>query len=249
MNGQTFAKLVRKRTGTSSVTLPDSELLLHANTAKDDIASLITEKNENYFIIPFLFDLVASDINAREYSLPDEILNNLVSVQLAFDPTKSPLQFVLARSMSLQNAQKITNGLTEANIVNQFVNIEPYYYLARRSLYILSGSIPAVSGGGKAWARIFPADLANFNGASDLSMDPTTTTFGMPRTLHPNWVKLTSIYVKQSRPRPIPLAEDEEGNAADMAAKLDALKQQDLSEEIQGMIPRTTMEGNFGADL
>lgn len=249
MNGQTFAIDTRRRTGTSTATLPDAALLPIANNVKDEICSRITEKDENYFIIPALQNLVVSDIDAREYALPDDVLNNLVSVELAFDGTKSPLVYVHARRIAFSQAMKISGGLTEANIIATWDNSQPYYYIQRRSLWILSGSISAVTNGLKIRYRAYPTDLANFNGTTGLEIDPTTTSFGIPRQFHKLWAMKTSIDWKQGRPKPIPLSEDEKGWEKEMEMRLTEIKKNDLKEELTSLFPNTTREGNNGSEL
>src|SRR3990167_3753626 len=89
MTGTQLAALVGKYTGTTSVTYTDATLLVDANNTKDELSNHIIKRNEQLFIIPATFDLVASSVTAREYSFPNDILNQLVTVELALDTSQS----------------------------------------------------------------------------------------------------------------------------------------------------------------
>lgn len=249
MTGTQLAARIRFDTKTTSATLADSDLLPIVNFSKDEIATMITEKDENYFIVPGNFDLIASSATAREYSLSDSQLNNLVSVQLAFDSTQSPLAYVIAEAISMHQAMKETGGLTEANITNTYDNLHPKYFVFRRSIFILSAAITPVTNGGLIHFRAFPADLANLTGISDLSTDPTTTTFGMPKVFHELWARRCVIHVKQSRPKPIQLNELDKKWDDDMTMRLSEIRRKNLSEEEFGALPTTSREGVNGFNL
>lgn len=171
MTGTSLTVDIRRRTGTSSATLPDATLIPIVNFCKDEIVSRITEKDENYFIIPAFNNLVASDINAREYALPTDILNNLVSLECSFGTT-TPLAYVQARRIAYSQALKISGGLTETNITANWDNSAPFYYIQRQSIWILSGTIVAVTNGFKIKYRAYPTDLANLTGVTALELDP-----------------------------------------------------------------------------
>ena len=219
MTGLALAADIRYGTKTTSVTLTDVNLLPLVNNAKDEIATLITEKIDNYFIIPGTFNLVASQ---REYALPEDLLNNIVSVELAF-AVASPLAYIPAFSTSYQQFLREFGALTEANIIVGYDNSHPAYFLQRRSIWVLSGTIIAVTNGGRLRYRAFPADLANLTGASDLSVDPTTTSFGIPKIFHQLWSERVQIYWKVRRPKPMPLTQYELGWEQRMRLRLSEL--------------------------
>lgn len=216
---------------------------------KDLICSRLTEKDENLFIVPAYKNLVASDVDAREYSLPDDQLNNLVSLECAFDATQSPLVYVYCRQIPYTTALKQTGGLTETKITNVYNSTVPYYFTLRRAIYILSGTISAVTNGIKIRYRAYPTDLANLTGTTSLEIDPTTTTFGVPRQFHLLWAMKVAIEWKNSRPKPIPLSEEEKLWDHEMVDRLAEMKKANLSEEILGTPPNSTREGNYGYDL
>lgn len=249
MTGTQLTAEVRRQVSGSSTSYSDAVLLPIVNFVKDQIASRITKKNENYFILPITFNLVTSDINAREYSLPTDILNNIDSLELAFDGTRSPLQYTTARKITRKQAENATDGLTEANIVNAFTNTDPCYIQYRNSIYILSGTITAVTAGAKLKYRAFPADLANLTGNAGLEIDPSNTTFGIPRVLHQAWARGVAIEVKQGKLKPVPLNELDKEWEKEVDMRIDELFDEDLSEETTGDLPATNREGNHGANL
>ena len=71
MTGTKLAALIRYKTRTNSTTFTDADILELVNTFKDEISSLIVEKNAGYFVIPTTFNLVADQ---REYSFDDALL-------------------------------------------------------------------------------------------------------------------------------------------------------------------------------
>ena len=240
MKGTELATEIRRKTGTTSTSLTDAVLLPIVNFCKDELANLIAQKNESYFVIPTNFNLVASSITAREYPWPDDVLNHIVSVELAFDSTQSPLKYVEARPYpgGYQRLIRQINGMTEGKITNNFTNEDPFYVLVRRGIYILSGTISAVTDGGRLRYRAYPADLANLTGSSGLDLDPSTTTFGMPKQFHELWARLVSIHWKNGRVKPIPLSPSELNYKNDLKEALDAIATTDWGEEIIGSIPQ-----------
>src|SRR4051794_5420838 len=89
MTGTQLATLIRYYTKTDSTVFTDANMLILVNSIKDDFASQITERNENFFIIPQTQNLVASSVTAREYALPDDLLNDIQTVEAALDSTQS----------------------------------------------------------------------------------------------------------------------------------------------------------------
>ncbi len=249
MNGVQLAADIRRRTGTSSATLPDATLLPIVNFIKDELSSRVTEKDENFFVIPALNNLVASSQTAREYALPDDMLNNLVSLELGFDPTQNPLTYVRTKRIAFSQALKISGGLTEANITKVWNNQNPEYYIQRRSVYILSGTIVAVTNGFQLRYRAYPTDLANLSGTQNLEIDPTTTSFGIPRQLHRLWAMKVSIEWKQNRPKPIALSDDEKDFEKELEMRLTEIKKNDLGEELVALPSDDNRVGHNGYNL
>lgn len=202
------------------------------NQAKDELAALVAERDikGNYFIVPSTDNLVADQ---REYAFPDDLLSHLFSVELAFTST-SPLNYKLALP---DDFRRWGAGRTEANVVARYSNELPRYEIQRRSVYVLSGTITAVTNGIRLRSRAYPADLANLSGSSDLSIDPSTTTFGLPRQLHEVWAQRVSIEWKGDHPEAVPLSPLEKQYETNLEKSLSELFENDLSGEIMGGRP------------
>ena len=250
MTGANLITRIRYLTKTTSVSLTDADALPLVNSVKDEIAGLISQRNEQLFVIPSTFDLVASSVTAREYALPDDILSNLMTVELALD-TASPTVFVacLPYPGGMQRLLRNLNGITEAKITTEFTNSNPFYIKMRRSIYILSGTVSALADGGKIRYRLYPADLANLTGVADLNVDPTTTSFGMPKNFHELWARRVGIIWKQGRPKPIPLSDFEKLYDRDMESALDSISDDDYAEEIIGSLPEGDSPSQLGANV
>ena len=213
-------------------------MLLFCNSVLAELSSLIATRDikGNYFVIPSVDSLVA---NQREYALPDDVLNHIYSVEASF-ATATPLDYKLCLP---DDYRRHGLGRTETNIIGRYSNEEPRYEIQRRSIYLLSGTIIAVTDGLRIRYRAFPADLASdMVGTTDLSIDPSTTTFGFPKTFHELWARRVSIEWKGSRPKPLPLSALEQNYAIDLEAQLSAIENGDMSDEILSTIPYDTGE-------
>lgn len=254
MNGtQLAAKIRSEYTKTTTDTLPDSRLLPIVNDVKDEISARIAMRNESIFMMPAYQDLQNSSITAREYALPDDMMSNLFTVEVALDPA-APTAFIQAKPYpgGIQKLMQDIGGMTEAKIAGAFSNQTPYYILVRRGVFILSGTITGFStgnGGFKIRYRVFPADLANLTGTSDLSVDPTTTSFGVPKQVHELWARRAGIIWKQSGPDPIPLSELEKSYEYDLKYAIDSISEDDFAREEFGWIPPNDGPGVLGASV
>ena len=224
--------------------------MVTANEAKNELALKIVEANPQYFTVPVLFDLVASSVSAREYPWPDDILSRLVTVEADFDTGNSPLKYRPLKPYpgGMERLVDDIGGVTEANIIANFsnddantcgtvLNCGAYYVTTRRGIYILSGSIVAVTNGGKLRYRVYPADLANLQGSTGLHLDPTTTTFGVPLQFHNLWADLCSIKYKTERAKPIPLSEWETAYPTRLDEALRSIANEDQRAEMFGSLP------------
>jgi hypothetical protein len=241
-------------TRTDSNTLPDAELLLSVNNAKNELAPQIAKKNEQLFIIPATFDLAASTVATREYPLPSTMMNQLATVELALESDAT--EFIVCRPYpgGLQRLIRNINGLTEDNIRGNFTNQGPYYIKMRNGIFILTGEITStiasvLNARGKIRYRKFPADLANLTGNTDLSIDPSNITFGMPLVCHEIWARRVSIVFKSSRPKPIPLSALEQVYESDLNKALDTISIDDLGDEIRGFLPAEDSPSRLGNEV
>jgi len=235
-----IANLVRFYTKTNSTTFTDADMLAIANTIKDEIASLIVERDAGYFDIPCTFNLVADQ---REYAIGDNLLNRLHKVEIKFSSSdaRQPAYFI----------KDYLGSETESEIVKNFTNTqgEFAYTIRRRAIFILSGTITAVTGGVRTWSFIWPADLTDMtDNTTDLVVDPSTTTFGFPRQFHELLARGISIVYKESQPKPLPLTKKERNYDKDLNNQLDAIATMDKSGKVIADMPNATDIGNDGYD-
>lgn len=237
MTGTQLAALIRYKTRTNSTTFTDADMLVLVNIFKDEIAAEIVKKDAGYFLLPTTFDLVADQ---REYTFSDTMLNRMQKLELKF--SASDARFPSKYIKDYQGSE------TESEIVKSFGNSEGEFahYIRRRSLLILSGTISAVTAGGRLWSYTFPADLANLTGSTALETDPTTTTFGFPRLFQELLARRVSIEYKGRQPKPIPLSPMERNYGIDLTTQLDGLTPQDNSGEVIGELPDSSEIGNDG---
>lgn len=229
--------------------------MLLANPIKDSISELIATRDikGNYFVLPTLANLIA---NQREYPWPDDVLGHIYSVEVAFSQL-SPIPYVLAFP---DDFRRLGLARTEANIAANYTNgggslgnnfgmnmgqvVGPNYEIQRRSIYLLSGSIDSTTIGGatvpngiRIRYRAYPADLtALTNDTIDLSIDPSTTTFGMPRQFHELWARACAMEWKAAHPGAVPPTALEQRYDIDLEAKLSGIEENDLSSEIIGRV-------------
>lgn len=208
------------------------------NIFKNEIASFITERNQMYFALQKTVDLADDQ---RSYALDADILNNLVRVEIKF-----------ASGDAYQPAHALKEyqqSETESEIVRRFSNAEGgFAYLIRAlQLFILSGTIVDVTAGIRYWFIKHPADLANLTGSTDLSINPSSTTFGFPKQFHELLARRVSIERKDNKHKK--LSSQERRYDADLQAQLEAISHQDLNLEIIGELPNSIDLFNDGFDL
>jgi len=237
MTGTQLATLIRAKTRTNSTTFTDAEMLLLVNIFKDEIAEKIVERNNKMFLIPATDSLVADQ---REYAIPDDKLNRIGRVEIKFTSTSArfPAKYI----------KDWLGSETESEIIKNFDNNEGgfAYTIRRRALFILSGTIIAVTDGIKIWYHIYPADLANLTGSTDLAVDPSTTTHGFPKGFHELLARRVAIEYKGRQPKPIPLNPMEKNYEVDLERALAAVSTEDESGEIIGEMPPESEFGDSG---
>lgn len=236
MTGQKLADLIRYRTRTNTVTFTDTDMLPLVNIFKDEISSMIVERNVGYFLVPAKFDLVA---NQREYSFDDNQLSRIHKLEIKFASTDSRFPSTFIKDYG--------GSETESEIVKNFSNAPGGFahIIRRRSLLILSGTIIAVTDGGRLWYHLYPADLANLTGTTGLEVDPTNTTFGFPRQFHELLARQVTIEYKGRQPKPLPLSPKELAFDRDLQTQLDAISSIDNSGELISLL---SSDDNFGDD-
>lgn len=239
MTGTQLAALIRKKTRTNSTTFTDADMLVDVNIFKDEIASMIVERNAKYFLIPSKFDLVADQ---REYTFDDNLLNRIEKVEIKFSSSTSrfPARFL----------KDYYGSETESEIVKKYSNAEGgfAYIIRRRGIFILSGTIINVTDGGRMiWSK-YPSNLSDLTGSTDLAIDPSTTTFGFPRQFHELLARRVSMEYKGRQPKPIPFNQMEKNYDRDLEVQLAAISTIDNSAEVIGELPDAADIGNDGWD-
>jgi len=231
MNYVNFAKLCRfYATGSESDTdnLPDSLLLVLANSAKDTLAQEIAKANEDIFGTTYKKNLEA---DRRAYAVPDEILNNIKSVEAILDGSNQ----VRLVPFDLNSWKKPTD---EDNIRLYFADKKPAYDIYGREIVLYTGdAIIAVTNGLILKAIIYPADFTAFSSTTDMSVDPSEYTFGFPRQFHELLARLVSITYKQGQDRPKKLSEKELVFESDLAKAVASIKNGNLDQSTVGDVP------------
>lgn len=229
-----FADYIRKRTKTNSTTFPDADLLLYANIVKDDLVKEVTKINEDYFGIEILRDLVAGK---RNYGFPSYVLNQIKYTQAKLDGSN----WKKLTEFDVNTYGKTTD---EDKILANWSGKEPQFDIFGGQIVIYSdASIIDVTEGLKIWTMIYPEDLTSLAGTSDMSIAPSTTTFGVPRQLHEVWATKVIIEYKSSKEKPIALTEKEQNVAVDLQNALNAMKNQNLDRTIVATIPDRSNNG------
>lgn len=231
-----FATYIRFHTKTDSVTLTDAELVALANVKKDDIAKEIAKGNEDIFGMWYLRDLEAG---VREYSFPANILSNIKGVEACV--ANEGTEFKKFDEFDLTKYRQTT---VETDIRQQFSG-KYLFDIFRKSLWLYTGEeIIDVTEGLKLWAIQFPADLTTgiLASTADMSVDPSTTSHGMPREAHEIWARSVIIDYKNSKEKPIPLTEKELNYENDLQKVLNALKGTNLDRQNLASVPTNTGE-------
>lgn len=237
MNSVALTALIRRKTKTNSTTYTDANLLVDINLMKDELASQIQQNRRTIWNMPALDDLIA---DSREYAFPSDVLNHIISLELKFTATGD---YVKAYSI---NRKHYNDVLQESIIIDNFDNLEPKYFIRRKALYILSGTIIYVANGMKLVYDAYPQDLANLTGTDDLSVDPSTTEHGFPREFHELLGRRVSIEYKDKNN--IKFSQKELKYDDDLQDALDNFAVADVNESIIGALPSGETTGNNGQD-
>lgn len=225
MSPATFATLVRKKTKSDSTSFPNADILLYMNVFKDELAGKLQERRPEIWNMPFTTDLEADQ---REYAIETDILNRLIYLEIDLD---NDGKFVPLRKTQYLH---FGEGLTEDNIVARFQN-DPKYILRRGAIYVLSKDIIDVTAGLRGVYDIFPANITDITSSVDMAINPSTTSFGVPRTLHEIWCRRVAIAYKDENG--IDLNAEEQSYADNLESILDNTAIAVLNESITGLLP------------
>lgn len=242
-----FATHVRFMTRTTSTTFTDAQILALMEFRQDEIARAILKVDEDILLIPQSSNLVADQ---REYPFPADIIAKMKRAVAKFNGT----DWVPLTEIDLLD---VTVPLeTEANITASFNSLQyeqgnPHgarFDLRRKSLYLLSGTITSVTSGLRLYLSTYPSTIVSLSSSTDLSVDPSDTTHGIPRALHELWARGVIIDWKSSREKPIPLSERELSYKIDLDDAIATLRSGNLDREVIGQLPPPSDRGNEGFD-
>lgn len=244
-----FATHVRFKTRTNSTTFTDTDIKALMKIRQDEISQDILKVNEDILLIPQYTDLVADQ---REYPQPSDILARIKRVEVMLDESNYiPLTEIDMTEIGVAIG-------AEADITDVF-NSSQYdkttnpsgarFDILRKAITIYSGTITAVTDGLKFWCNTYPTAVTDLTSTTDLSVDPSTTTHGIPRALHEIWMRGVIIDYKESKEKPIPLSEREMKYDVDKQRALVTLKHGNLDREVIGHLPSASERGNEGENF
>jgi hypothetical protein len=224
-----FAEYVRLKTRTNSTTFTDADIIIFMRQRQDEIAQAILKADEDILLVPQTDSLVA---NQRDYSFPTDILSRIKRVEAKLDGTN----WIKLNEIDITQHKYPTD---ETNITYYFSNLEgeAFYDILRNQLYIYSGTITNVSNGLKLWCNTWPTAITDLTSTTEMNIDPSTTTHGIPRPLHEIWARGVIIDYKQSRERPIPLGEGELKYEVDLQKAIETIKHGNLDREVIASVP------------
>ncbi len=239
MTAATLASLVRLKTRTTSATFTDADMLVYVKASIDKLAGRMQQIRPAMWNMPATFDLEA---NTREYGFPTDTLNNIVSLELKFSASGD---YVPATSLKKHPSSV---ALQESLIVAAYTNADPFYFVRRKALFILSGTIATVAAGGRLVYNAFPAHPASMTATDELSTDPSTTTHGFPREFHELLAQDVSIEFKSNNPE-IPLGAKDLSFEKDLQEALDAFSTANMDVQETADMPSGASMSNNGFDL
>lgn len=225
-----LAQYVRIKTRTNATTFNDTDMIAIANVVKDRLVLEALDADEDLFLVPTYMNLVADQ---REYPLLSTIMSRIKRVEAALDGSN----WIKLNEFDLPQFKLPLT--TEADIIAAFANAEgnAFFDLMRKAITIYSGTIIDVTDGLRIWLNTWVQDLADVTSTIDMSVDPTSTTHGIPRALHNVMATGMVIEYKESREKPIPLNESELNYEMEVRRAIAKLKRGDYDRQVQGTVP------------
>lgn len=225
-----FAAYVRLKTRSNSTTFTNADMLVLMEQRQDEIAQAIMKADEDLLLLPQYTDLIA---NQRDYPMPTDILSRMKRIEAKLDGTNWLKLDEIDITMIKEPIA------TETDITNRFTNEEGncFYDLIRNSIMIYSGTITSVTAGLRLWCDTWPTPVTDLTSTTELSVDPSTTTHGIPRPLHEIWARGVIIDWKQSREKPIALSEKELSYEKDLQRAIESLKHGNLDRDVIATVP------------
>ena len=234
MTGAQLLTYIRRKTFTTTATYSDADILIDVNQMIEEFAVELQKAREHIWEITFLDDLLA---DIREYAFQSDMLNNMTDLELMFVAGED---YVQAHPSARRHYNDV---LQESVIIANFDNSDPEYFIRKKEIYILSGTIAAVTDGIKLVYSSFPSTLANLTGSACLSIDPSATTHGFPREFHKLLArKIVREYKDNNNMKLNKLDIDFE---VDMEKKLNAFSVADTGKTVVAGLPVTDSDNGF----
>lgn len=233
MKGIAIYNYIRKQSKTNPKTYPDDQLVADFNMNKDYVCEEIAKRNEDIFGMLAYRNLVAGQ---REYSLPEEMLNNMKYFEVDLEGNG---KYIHSDEFDLVNYER---GTSEDQIKKDFQFCRPGYMLFRESIWLFTAkAIKSVFDGLKLWYIRYPDDvtlelLKSNTEISNNLIHPKSS--GIMRQFHQIIADLTVITYKNSKEKPIPLTAGEKAVAGNLLLKLDAISGVNLDRNQTAKVPR-----------
>jgi hypothetical protein len=142
---------------------------------------------------------------------------------------------------------QFNESLVESVITNNFDNDNPRYFIRNNNIYILSGTIVAVTDGIRYVHKAWPRDITDVTEAStDYGADTSATAIGFPRTFHALLCRGISIKYKTDNNRK--LSAKERNFNLDFMEKIDEFNVPSVETAYTGDLPEQENRGNNGWD-
>lgn len=238
MTGETFTAYIRKQTKTNATTLPDADIVVFANVAKDELAGeIVANVDEGYFDVEMVRDLEAG---VRDYTFTNDLLKHIKYASAKLDGTTP--KYLREADYSLAEAEALPL-LENATIKERFAGKNPEFLITGRGLTILSDSdILDVADGLKVVAEVYPEDITTgmLSSGTDLSVPATDITHALPRATHLLWATKVITMYKGSKDKPIPLTQSEQAILANMEDVFEKLRKRNVVRSFTAAVPSNT---------
>ena len=229
MTGNELKEYIHELTTTNEQTFEDSRVLLFVNLARDDIAKEIVRENEDYFGERSYMNL---EKGRREYRFPGDLLSNIKAVEAKIDGEN------WERLDEIDLNDGYDGNMDEESIQANFSGKKSRFDVYRSALWILSGApIEDVEEGLVLWHMVYPPKMTEFTD-DDMAEWKDKKQRSFPRQFHELIGRRTSILYKSSRPRPIPLTEQEQMFEMDLQKALRSIRGLNLDRSIIASVPK-----------
>lgn len=208
MTSQGLANYIRWRTGTTTVTFPDSEMLIIINAVLPEFALSIESVNEGKLgsiddttLIATGTGLADDGTYTREYPLPTNNVGRIDHLEAKLGTDGEVIR------LDEENPSVVRNPYDEDLILSHYSNVEgsAKFLLFRDSLFLLTGEIEEdVPKGLILWGY---SQIAYFTTVAENTID--ITTMGIPYALQHRFADAVIIEWKTARGSPIPLSSQE----------------------------------------